>query len=124
MRPAGTSQAHWPAPVCPVLSAASRATLLFRSVFSASSDHRPTASTRRPLSDPARGVTDGVGYEVIIVHNGATIAAFLAELGGNVHILRNRKTSASARACNQGAAAARGRCLVFLAADVLPHPAG
>jgi GT2 family glycosyltransferase len=79
--------------------------------------------TRRCLTQLA-GVTDGVEYEVIIVDNGSTdgTAAFLAELGGDVHILRNAEEVGFARACNQGAAAARGRHLVFLAPDVLPHP--
>src|SRR6185503_11125448 len=49
-------------------------------------------------------------------------AAFLAELGGDVHIVRNADDVGFARACNQGAAAARGRHLVFLAPDVLPRP--
>jgi GT2 family glycosyltransferase len=79
--------------------------------------------TRRCLTQLA-AVTDAVEYEVIIVDNGSTdgTAAFLAELGGDVHIVRNAEDVGFARACNQGAAAARGRHLVFLAPDVVPRP--
>jgi hypothetical protein len=56
--------------------------------------------TRRCLTQPA-GFTDGVEYSVIIVDNGSTdgTAAFLAELGGDVHILRNAEDGGSARVC-------------------------
>jgi GT2 family glycosyltransferase len=39
-----------------------------------------------------------------------------------VHILRNAEDVGFARACNQGAPAARGRHLVFLAPETLPQP--
>jgi glycosyltransferase involved in cell wall biosynthesis len=79
--------------------------------------------TRRCLTQLA-AVTDGVEFEVIVVDNGSTddTAAFLAALSGDVQVLRNPHDVGLARACNQGAAAARGRHLVFLGQDAVPEP--
>ena len=67
-------------------------------------------------------VTHGVRYEVVLVDNGSTDATtqVLAGLGGDVQVIRNAENRGFAAACNQGAAAARGRHLVFLNNDTIP----
>jgi GT2 family glycosyltransferase/radical SAM superfamily enzyme YgiQ (UPF0313 family)/cytochrome c-type biogenesis protein CcmH/NrfG len=61
-------------------------------------------------------------YEVIVVDNASTdgTAEFLAELGGDVQIIRNPENHGFAIACNQGANAARGEFLLFLNNDTIP----
>jgi len=61
-------------------------------------------------------------YEVIVVDNASTdgTAEFLAELGGDVQIIRNPENFGFAIACNQGAKAARGEYLLFLNNDTIP----
>ncbi|MCP9473511.1 MAG: glycosyltransferase family 2 protein, partial [Nitrospira sp.] len=68
--------------------------------------------------------TTGVDYEVILVDNGSTdeTAAFLQTLQGDVRIIRNDENRGFAKACNQGAKAARGKYLVFLNNDTIPQP--
>lgn len=67
-------------------------------------------------------VTDGVTYEVILVDNGSTdgVQDFLRTLGGDVTVIRNEENLGFAKACNQGAQAARGEYLVFLNNDTVP----
>jgi GT2 family glycosyltransferase/cytochrome c-type biogenesis protein CcmH/NrfG len=61
-------------------------------------------------------------YEVIVVDNASTdgTAEFLAELGGDVQVIRNPENYGFAVACNQGASAARGEFLLFLNNDTIP----
>ncbi|GMV50143.1 MAG: glycosyltransferase [Nitrospira sp.] len=67
-------------------------------------------------------VTDGVTYEVVVVDNGSTdgIQDFLKTLGGDVQVICNQDNLGFAKACNQGARAARGEFLVFLNNDTVP----
>lgn len=62
--------------------------------------------------------------EVIFVDNGSAdgTAALLATLPAPFRSLRNETNEGFARACNQGAAAARGASLVFLNNDTVPQP--
>jgi len=66
--------------------------------------------------------TEDVSFELIVVDNGSTDGTkeFLASLGGDVRIITNQDNLGFAKACNQGAAAARGRHLVFLNNDTIP----
>ncbi|MBI4002743.1 MAG: glycosyltransferase [Nitrospira defluvii] len=68
------------------------------------------------------GVTDGVTFEVVVVDNGSTdgVQNFLQTLGGDVQVIRNQENLGFAKACNQGARAARGEYLVFLNNDTIP----
>jgi N-acetylglucosaminyl-diphospho-decaprenol L-rhamnosyltransferase len=64
--------------------------------------------------------TSGVSYELIAVDNASsdgTAAALAARAG--VRLIANRENLGFGRACNQGAAVARGELLVFLNPDVL-----
>jgi len=77
--------------------------------------------TRQCLTALA-AVTDDVPFEVILVDNGSSdgTAQLLGELSGNLQVIRNEENLGFARACNQGAAAAHGRNLVFLNNDTIP----
>lgn len=68
-------------------------------------------------------IKDQPEYEVIIVDNSSTDGTkeFLAELKGDVQIIGNEKNEGFAKACNQGARAARGQYLVFLNNDTIPQ---
>jgi GT2 family glycosyltransferase/2-polyprenyl-3-methyl-5-hydroxy-6-metoxy-1,4-benzoquinol methylase/glycosyltransferase involved in cell wall biosynthesis len=63
-------------------------------------------------------------YEVIVVDNASTDAtpAFLSNLTGRVKVITNTENRGFVDACNQGAAVAEGRYLVFLNNDTAPLP--
>jgi GT2 family glycosyltransferase len=69
-------------------------------------------------------VTGDVQWELIVVDNGSTddTTAFLPSVRGDLQVIRNAENLGFATACNQGAAAARGRHLVFLNNDTVPLP--
>ncbi len=79
--------------------------------------------TRQCLTALASATTD-VSFEVIIVDNGSTDGTreVLAGLKGDVQIILNDQNLGFAKACNQGARAARGKYLVFLNNDTIPQP--
>jgi GT2 family glycosyltransferase/thioredoxin-like negative regulator of GroEL len=79
--------------------------------------------TRQCLEALAK-TTDDVSWELIVVDNHSTdeTASFLSTLGGDVQIITNQENLGFAKACNQGARAARGKYLVFLNNDTIPQP--
>jgi len=83
--------------------------------------HNNVVLTRQCLEALAK-VTSGPTYEVIVVDNGSTdgTSELLQSLGGDVRVITNRENLGFAKACNQGAAAARGTHLVFLNNDTIP----
>lgn len=63
-------------------------------------------------------------YEVVIVDNASTDATpeLLARLEGDTQVVRNEKNEGFVVACNQGAAVARGKYVLFLNNDTAPQP--
>src|SRR4051812_40915984 len=62
------------------------------------------------------------GFEIIVVDDGSApaTARMLAGYGRRVRVLRHERSRGFAASCNDGAAVARGRHLVFLDNDTLP----
>jgi O-antigen biosynthesis protein len=63
-------------------------------------------------------------YELIVIDNASSdgTAAYLQGLGDTVRVISNSENQGFVGACNQGAAVARGRHLVFLNNDTAPMP--
>ena len=69
-------------------------------------------------------VTTETSYEVIVVDNDSSdgTAEFLSSLRGDIKVITNSENLGFAKACNQGAAAAKAKYLVFLNNDTIPKP--
>lgn len=77
--------------------------------------------TYRCLEALSRNTND-VHFELVLVDNASSdgTGELLASVGGDVTVISNQENLGFARACNQGAAAARGQNLVFLNNDTVP----
>ncbi len=83
--------------------------------------------TRRCVEALLRSETEERDFEIIAVDNASTdmTSSYLVEVSNrdtHVRVIRNQENMKFARACNQGAAAARGQILVFLNNDTEPLP--
>lgn len=84
--------------------------------------HNRAGLTRRCLE---RVLADlPAGCEVVVVDDGSTdeTPQMLADFGTATRTVRLKETGGFAKACNRGAAAAAGECLVFLNNDTEPEP--
>ncbi len=82
------------------------------------------ALTEKCLYGIAENTADEPTYEVIVVDNGSTdwTIYLLHAMEGDLRVLSNDRNLGFARACNQGAADARGEYVLFLNNDTVPHP--
>src|SRR4051794_37230985 len=80
--------------------------------------------------DPTRQCLDAIlalsppraGFEIVVVDDGSApaTARMLAGYGRQVRVVRHERNRGFAASCNDGAAVARGRHLVFLKDDTIP----
>ncbi|WP_223920853.1 glycosyltransferase [Geobacter sp. AOG2] len=82
------------------------------------------ALTRRCLEALSQTIGASISHEIILVDNASTDATgeYLRSSGNSATIIRNSSNLGFARACNQGARAARGKYLLFLNNDTVPQP--
>jgi GT2 family glycosyltransferase len=85
--------------------------------------HNQLAHIQACLTAFAENTSDG-WYELLIVDNASTDGTreWLATLEGDVAVVTNQTNRGFAKACNQMAAQARGKYVVFLGTDTLPFP--
>lgn len=79
--------------------------------------------TRRCLEGIASADGGTIRFELILVDNASSDAtpSLLQSLSGDVRIITNGNNFGFARACNQGAHEAKGKYLLFLNNDTIPH---
>ncbi|MBT3346353.1 MAG: glycosyltransferase [Gemmatimonadetes bacterium] len=79
--------------------------------------------TEKCLFGIAGNTADEPNYEVIVVDNGSSdwTMYLLHAMEGDLRVLSNDRNLGFARACNQGAADARGEYVLFLNNDTVPH---
>lgn len=84
--------------------------------------HNKASLTRGCLNTILAQADEGVSREIIVVDDGSTdlTPRLLASYGDAVRVVTHEKAQGFARACNAGAAAARGDYLILLNNDTLP----
>ncbi|MDA8400659.1 MAG: glycosyltransferase [Actinomycetota bacterium] len=86
--------------------------------------HNRAELTLQCLTSLASTLAEELAFEVIVVDNGSTdsTADVLANVSGDITVLRNSENLGFGRACNQGAAASNGEFIVFLNNDTVLTP--
>lgn len=85
--------------------------------------HNKASLTRQCLNTIlAQSREDGTEREIIVVDDGSTdlTSRLLRSYGGHIELVTHGKAQGFARACNAGAAVARGKHLILLNNDTLP----
>jgi len=85
--------------------------------------HRDTPEALERCIDAVVRACAGLAYELWVVDNASRRASLPRQVPDRaLRVLRNGSNRGFAAACNQGAAVARGRCLLFLNSDVEVAP--